>query len=285
MITLQHAIVTLLGMRGDERELSEEIQYVLLPDAIRMYAGPRKYSHFEKSSDGKDVSWMRYPRELKSISKDTVEKADKHIVTDIKPCVLGEETDIKTFEQQNKYLPFRYFYGVKKHLTQDHIFDEFIREKIDCSRMYEDKFYFNGQEYNGAGIRKVIADIEAHGVYVLAYMLNKTYGITPNQKWFDKHVKPVLDREYPEELAENTYKYMKIPEVIDERITAQDWGHLEMGPISLREYITMYEKVVKEMPKIDYERKVEEDSILIGLPESSIKAILGLPTFPEDHDD
>ena len=42
-------------------------------------------------------------------------------------------------------MPFRYFYGVKKHLTQDHIFDEFIREKIDCSRMYEDKFVFEGK--------------------------------------------------------------------------------------------------------------------------------------------
>ena len=63
MITLQHTLVTLLGLRGNERELDEEIQYVLLPDAIRRYCGPRQYSHFEKSYDGKEKSKRGRPQE------------------------------------------------------------------------------------------------------------------------------------------------------------------------------------------------------------------------------
>ena len=74
MITLQHTLVTLLGLRGNERELDEEIQYVLLPDAIRRYCGPRQYSHFEKSYDGKDTSWLAYPRDLKTLTKEEAEK-------------------------------------------------------------------------------------------------------------------------------------------------------------------------------------------------------------------
>ncbi len=279
MLTLQHTLVTLLGLRGNERELEEEVKFILLPDAIRKYSGPRQYSHFEKTYDGKEVSWLAYPINLKTLTAEEVSNVPKYIAKDIKPCVLGEETDIKAFEEHNTHLPLKYFYGIKKHLMQDYMFDEFVREKIDCSKMYEDKFYFNGKEYDGKGIRGVIADFENYGVYILAYILNKSYGITANQQWFDKHVKNVIEKEYPEDLSANTYKYMQIPKEIDEMITAGDWGHLEEGPLSLEEYITMYEKVIKEMPKIDMERKIKEDNSSKKSYESSNKV------FSDDHDE
>lgn len=259
MITLQHTLVTLMGLRGNERELDEEVQYVLLPDAIRRYCGPRQYSHFEQAYDGSDVSWFQYPQGLKSLTKEEVDRLPKHIVAEIKKCDLGETTSIETFEKHNSHLEPKYFGGVKKHLTQDYIFDRFIREKIDCSRMYEGIYSFNGQEYDGKGIRGVIAEIEQHGVYVLAYMLNKGYGLTTNQEWFDKHVKERLDEAYPEELSTATYNYMKINPEINERITNGDWSHLNDGLLTYEEYLNMYEEVIKEMPKIDYERKCKED--------------------------
>ena len=231
MITLQHTLVTLMGLRGDERELNEEIQYVLLPDAIRKYCGPRQYTHFEQAYDGSDISWFQYPQKLKKLTKEEVDNLPKHIVADIKKCDLGETTSIETFEQHNAHLTPRYFGGVKKHLTQDYIFDKFIREKIDCSRMYEGIYLFNGQEYDGKGIRGIIADIENHGVYVLAHMLNKGYGITANQEWFDKHVKTKLDEAYPEELANSTYGYMKIKPEINERITIIYLYIMDISPL------------------------------------------------------
>ena len=280
MITLQHTLVTLMGLRGDEEEIKKEIQYVLLPDAIRRYCGPRQYSHFERAVNGKENSWMTYPSNLKQLTKEEVDNLPKYIVKDIKPCVLGETSDINVFEQHNSHLTPEYYAGIKKHLTQDIIFDEFIREKIDCSRMYEDKFFFNGKEYDGKGIRSVIADIENHGTYILAYMLNKSYGITANQEWFDKNVKTSLDREFPEDLSNGTYQYMRIPEEINKRITEGDWSHLNEGLIPYKEYLEMYEKVIKEMPKIDYNKKVEEELLKQG---KSLNRI-GAKVLPEEHE-
>ena len=56
MITLQHSLVTLFGLRGNEEEFDKEVPYVLIPDAIRRYCGPRPYSHFEENPDGTDIS-------------------------------------------------------------------------------------------------------------------------------------------------------------------------------------------------------------------------------------
>ena len=266
MITLQHTLVTLMGLRGNEREIDEEIQYVLLPDAIRRFCGPRQYSHFEKAYDGTDVSWFKYPSALKGLTKEEVDRLPKHIVAEIRKCDLGETTDIGAFEEHNTHLSPRYFAGVKKHLTQDFIFDRFVREEIDCSKMYDGKYNFNGQELDGPGVRGLIADIEHHGVYVLAYMLNKAYGITANQEWFDKHVKAILDKEYPAELAESAYGYMKIKPEINEKITNGDWTHLEEGPLPLEKYVKMYEEVIKEMPIIDYDRKNAEKRVAEGKP-------------------
>ena len=275
MITLQHTLVTLMGLRGNERELDEEVQYVLLPDAIRRFCGPRQYSHFEQAYDGSDISWFQYPQVFKNLTKEEVDRLPKHIVPEIKKCDLGETTSIETFEKHNSHLNPRYFAGVKKHLTQDYIFDAFIREKIDCSRMYEGKYQFNGQEYDGDGIRAEIAKIEEHGVYVLAYMLNKAYGITANQGWFDKHVKERLDTEYPEEMATSAYGYMKIKPEINERITNGDWSHLNEGLLSYDEYLKMYEDVIKQMPQIDFERKCAEANKAKGkVTDSSDKSVV-----------
>ena len=107
---------------------------------------------------------------------------------------------------------------------------------------------------NGNGVRQLIADIENHGLYILAYMLHKSYGITANQEWFDSHVKTQLDRVYSKDLADGTYQYMKIPEEINRRITEHDWTHLDEGPIPYDAYMQMYKKVIEEMPKIDFEK-------------------------------
>lgn len=269
MITLQHSLVTLFGYLGHEDTFEKEAPYVLFPDAIRRYCGPRQYSHFEEKFDGSDISWVKFPSDIKSIDKEKMSKQPMHMVDEVKPCVIGEKTHVETFEEHNEHLSPEMYAGIKKHLIQDTMFDEFIREKIDCSRKYEDIFVFNDKEYNGQEIRKLIADIENQGVYVLAWMLNRSYGITTNQEWFDKHVKEQLDKVYPEDLAEGTYKYMKIPDVINERITNGDWSHLDEGPLKLEEYTKMYMPIIKAMPQVDFERADKQ----IKLAEKNYKGI------------
>lgn len=261
MITLQHTLVSLLAMQGDEKRLRDEVPYILLPDAIRRYLGPRQYSHFEVSHDGTDVSWVKYPEDIKGMSKETLAGAKKHMVAEVKPCVLGEETIVSAFEEHNDHLSPIYYAGTKKHLVQDHIFDDFVRQNIDCSRMYEDKFVFQGQEYDGKGIRKVIADFEAHGLYMLAYMLYDSFGITANQDWFDQNVKVQLDANYSKDLSDGTYGYMRIPEEINKWITEHDWSHLGEGTLSNADYIKMYQDVIDQMVLIDMERADKEKKL------------------------
>ena len=282
MITLQHSLVTLFGLRGNIEEFEKQIPYALIPDAIRRYCGPRPYSHFEETPDGKHISYMHFPFNLKTLTKENVGNERMYLADGYKPCVLGEKTHIEKFEQTNGDLPPTYYAGVKKHLVQDCIFDDFVREDIglDCSRKYESmyspeettgknvgifKFLRRVKQedghvakveetLDGNGVRKLIADIENQGLYILAYMLHKAYGITANQEWFDKHVKGPLDATYSKDLAEGTYQYMKIPEETDRRITEHDWTHLDDGIIPYETYTEMYRKVIEEMPKIDYER-------------------------------
>ena len=262
MITLQHSLVTLFGLRGDEEKFDDEIAYTLIPDAIRRYTKSRQYSHFEEHPTRKDdIAYMAYPEDLKGIGEDILEKVNHYMADDIPACKLGERSHIETFEKYNQHLSPKYFAGVKKHLTQDIVFDDFIRENIDCSRKFEDKYVFHGKEFDGNGIRDKIAEIENQGLYVLAFMVHEAYGITANQEWFDKHVKDILDKEYSKEMKESTYNYMKIPTEINERITNHDWSHIHDGEISCKDYMKMYEEAIEKMPEIDRERKDKENNL------------------------
>ena len=140
--------------------------------------------------------------------------------------MIGETTHDEKFEGTNGHLPETYYKGVKKHLVQDYIFDDFVRQVIDCSDKYNGNFSFNGEELDGNGVRKLIGDLEMEGFEMLAFMAYKELGITTNQEWFDKNVKAPLDETYPQELADSTYNYMKIPEEINKRITDHDFFFL-----------------------------------------------------------
>lgn len=178
-----------------------------------------------------------------------------------KPAVIGEKTHIEIFEETNKYLPSQYYNVVKKHLVQDVIFDEFVREQIDCSDKYNDNFYFNGKLLNEQEVRKLIANIEMEGFEILAYIIYMARGITTNQAWFDKTVRTTLENVYPQELVDSTYNYMKIPEELDKRITKHDFSELQRKInnnetiIPFNEYKKMYVKAISQMPIIDYESR------------------------------
>ena len=96
-----------------------------------------------------------------------------------------------------------------------------------------------------------VEDIES----VLVKSYEEALNIIANQNWFFENVKQPLDREYPQEVSDSAYKYMVIPEKINDWITNQDWTHLNEGPISFQEYYNFYEEVGQAMKSIDYERK------------------------------
>ena len=75
MISIQHTALYYLALYSArnaynpdfksklDKEFQDEVPYVVLPDGIRAYSGPRPISHFEKTPDGNGVSYMRFPSE------------------------------------------------------------------------------------------------------------------------------------------------------------------------------------------------------------------------------
>ena len=245
MITLQHSLCYLLTKNGDIEKFKQGIAYCLLPDGIRAYIGARPYSHFEENPTQTDVSWYRFPNDLKNLTKEKANIQDRHLADiQMKSC-LGETSQVSKFVETNQHLSNDYYEGVLIHLIQDYIFDEWIRETIDCSNKYEPNavFGFQGNQYNSLEIRQVIGDLEQYGFYLLAYICFEKYGIVANQEWFDKNVFEVLKDIYPLDLANSTYKYMKIPDSINEKITNKDWSGLKF-PKYNAEYSELYGNVI-----------------------------------------
>lgn len=249
MLSMQHIMCAELhGARSNNNQYMAAVVY---PDAIRAYSGPRQYSHFEKASDGTgDSSYWKLPADMKA-GKEAVQASiasGGHMSYSVKPAAIGELTDYEAFRRHNGHLPDAMYAGVSDHLKQDMAFDDFIREKIDCSGKYEDRYRLpNGSECDGRLTRAYISQIEQHGIYVLAHELYEKKGITADQAWFESRVKPVLNEQYGPELAEKTYSFMKISPEINGLIQAHDWSKLNDGPLPLKDYQELYGRVLADM--------------------------------------
>lgn len=245
MLSIQHVLSLVLKCNNDKEYLNTYLAATVYPDAIRAYSGPRPYSHFERSSivPG-DVSYWEIPSYMKLSKEDIQEslKISSHLA-EYKPSVLGEKTDINAFRYFNQHLPENMYKGIEIHLKQDIVFDDFIRKVIDCSDMYNDSFAFNGQTMNGQDVRKLIAQIEQYGIYSLVHKIYELTGTLCNQEWLKENVKPILDRDYSQDLSDKTFSYMNIDSEIDAYITAKDWSHINDGPLDAAEYDTLYDDV------------------------------------------
>lgn len=251
MLTLQHSLVTFLALDGDIDRFRFIVAYDLLPDAIRKYTGARQTSHFEINSTGTDVSFMKFPLDLKNLTKETSEKIEGHLAGDIKPCCIGETTQLHVFDQWNKHLPIQYYCGIRMYLIQDYFYDEFIRKIIDCSDKYNDKFIYNGKSIDGTTVRKYVADIEEDGFCILAKEIYDKCGVVTDQAWFDRNVRDIIKTVYSDDLATGTYNYMKIKPEINRAIQTQDWRKCRLHKIAnISGYRAMYSVVHKNCSDI-----------------------------------
>jgi len=244
MITLQHSLCNLIRYDGNVEEFEKELPYCLLPDAIRFYFS-RPYSHFEQNPEGTDVSWYKFPTDLKSLTKEKALSQPMHLASTSLKSVLGEKSIIDKYLEINHDLPREEFYGILIHLIQDYLFDEFIRDNFDYSHKYEPDAYFifENKKYNGIEIRKEFLKFGEYGFYLLAFYCYKVFGIVTDQKWFDEHVYKVLIENYPKDLADNTYKYMIIPEEINTKIANKDFSGLVQSNYN-KKYSDFYSNVI-----------------------------------------
>lgn len=236
MISIQHAALYYMALYSArnvydpefksklDKEFQDEVPYVVLPDGIRAYSGPRPISHFEKTPDGNGVSYMSFPSEevLKTLSKEKFKDVVKtHYAEGYLPCVIGEKTDIREFDRHN--FGHKHYHALRVHMFQDAILDEVLREElIDASLRFQDVFtvrHDTSLKIDGKELRRQVADFERIGFIVLAGIVYERTGIIMNNAWFKAVVEPALQKAYPADLAENTFKYMKLDDATDARIT------------------------------------------------------------------
>lgn len=262
MLTMQHSLVSYIALNGNEKKFREEIPYILLADAIRRYIGKRQFSHFEEDVNGKDVAWIKFPTDLKNLTKDNASNLDMHIPENLSDSFLGETTHIESYEEHNTHLPDTEYFGIKKHLAQDVIFDIWIREQlglVDYTQSKETvleqlKNIRNIKGEQAKNIRSQITAIEEQGIYLLAYYCYIKFGVTTNQKWFDENVKKVIDEVYSQDLSDGTYNFMQINPTINDMISSHDWSKIDNGIISKEVYDALYAEAIKETASIECQK-------------------------------
>lgn len=233
MITKQHTALYFLALavkrkNGDSyveayRELHEGLPWVLLPDAIRAYIGPRQAGHFEKLPDGTDTSWMKYPTAdvLKSLTKESASsKIEYYLAEGYPKCVIGEQTDVGLFDKKN--WDHQYYHELRIHMLQDYTLDYILRNRlVHPDNRFADKFstwHDSSIVLDGKQLRQQIALFEEAGFMRLVKTIYKNTGILLDANWFEDHVLATLLKAYPEDLAKNTFKYMVMTEEQDRRI-------------------------------------------------------------------
>ena len=233
MITRQHTALFFMALKakgGNITKFKAEIPWCVLPDAIRAYIAPRRAGHFEKTPDGNGTSYMVYPNSkvLKTLTKENAHQSvEYHIPEGVYPkCVIGEDSDLEMFDIKN--YGHAHFEALRCHIVQDIILDKILREKlIYAEKRFSDQFTLRCNQrttINGEELRDQIAKFENHGFIHLAGKVYEKTGVILNNKWFEENVHKALLKAYPEDLAENTYKYMVLPEDVDARITAKKFA-------------------------------------------------------------
>lgn len=245
MNTLQHSLVTMLKSK-DLNEFKKVIPYVLLPDAIRCYTKERRFSHFETEPLSGESNVLIFPIEINKLGQLNLNDYIKKDIP-LKSAAIGELSSMAAFEENNQHLDNIVYQGIKEHLYQDILFDDWIREIFDCSGKYEDVYKVNNQQMSGNEFRKFITEFEMDGLICLAFKCHEKFSIITNNQWFAENVFEPLSKVYPEFMCNSTCRYMVIPDEINKMITDNKWEELLNSRKYLRnfDYDDFYQKVIK----------------------------------------
>ena len=265
MITKQHIAITTWAMlsKGTSMEdVVKAIPYVVLPDAIRMYVGQRQPSHFELHPHyGLDVSCMRFPEaeRFKHANKENLTDSVKwHLADEIPAAVIGEETDIFTFDQHNGDLD--HYHEIRAHLVQDMFLDTVLREQmVNADGRFEDTFTVRHSEtvINGKELRSQVAVFEELGFIKLVGLVYKNTGVLLDKEWFDTCVQKALYDAYGADMAHNTYRFMKISDDVNQRLKAHNFERTqnEKGSVYMAEDL---DAILDAMYEEAYQATLEE---------------------------
>ena len=231
MITNNHVAAFFLAAKEcgfTDEEIRREIPFLLLPDAIRMYTQFRPISHFERTSNDSSVSWICFPSEEELKSGATT--FNYFYATGYRPAVIGESTDITVFDQLNA--SHKHFIALRCHFVQDIFYDTAVREEwLDTSGKYDDHYIVrhSGIAIDGATLRRALQQISYLQFVQFAKLAYEQYGIVLNNEWLRENVYKALCAVYPMEMAENTFKFINLPEEIEHEITSLSFNINNLG--------------------------------------------------------
>ena len=238
MISLNHLAIYMIARHNFVTldEVKKEIPYLLLPDAIRMYTS-RQSSHFEVTSNGKSFSWLRFPEaeELKLLFKGNEDILEYGFAIGGYPkAVIGEQSSVEAFDKFNK--EHSHYKSLKCHLLQDIVHDKALRENwMDTTRKYEDTYVLrhSGEEIDGIGLRRAIDALSYLQFVKFAEIFYDCSGVLLNNEWLHENVYSVLCNAYHCDMAENTFKYMILPEDVEQAITLKTFKIERNGKLSI----------------------------------------------------
>ena len=161
------------------------------------------------------------PEILKSLTKESAQsKIQFHLADGYPKCVIGEQTDVGLFDQKN--WSHKHYHELRIHMLQDCVLDAILRNKmIHHENRFSDQFALQHDPQtvlDGNTLRQQVALFEEAGFLKLVKTVYENTGILLDSKWFEEHVLTTLLRVYPEDLAQNTFKYMIMSEGQNQRI-------------------------------------------------------------------
>ncbi|MDH6367068.1 MULTISPECIES: hypothetical protein [unclassified Breznakia] len=212
MHLLTHILSRMATDGAAELLTTGNIEYFLLPDAIRFYSKDRKYSHFE-NDQYTDLHrfGMIYPNDLKKLTSDEVVTNCLDVTggTEQVTCSIGETTNIDLFEMLNRFSIDEAKYNeIKLHLQEDMMFDTLLREELDCSKKFEDVFYSkNGKQMNGVELRDFVRDMDLYISAKYISQIQKEQNLDVKE-WVQKDLFEYLRNLYPMDMLANSYKFL-----------------------------------------------------------------------------
>lgn len=229
MILLNHVLLYALAamVKGEDYEsrLANNIQWLLLPDALEELGCPHEMIHFMKDKTGTDTAWLEFPmgETLKGMDQSNWQDSllKFHFDGEYADCVLGNKIDLSMFDQKNYSHPN--FGALRIHMLQDAIQEEVLcRGYVDVSGRYKNRYVLRSNPLMVLDSQYMKDEMKRFEEQGFLHLVGKAYrmtGVLFNQNWFDKYVGNALfDSYYPENMWNFEFNHFQISSAIEDKI-------------------------------------------------------------------
>ena len=206
----------------------EEAVALTAPDVIRRWLEcKRRYTHFTFNPKNEEFSWYTFPDiPIDEWTKTVVCNARRYDAGTPGNAVIAEPTIKEGFWVHNKRTAQNQLFY--EHLVIDKMYDEYIRSFVDVKRMYDGLYLFNGEIYKEHDLRNVLYnnwknesllnEFDNQLYIALASMIFAEKRIIADNKYFENIIQLAIQKVFPSELANHTWKLYSMSEKANREI-------------------------------------------------------------------